>query len=943
MSSKSWWLSLSRLVGLFLGLVLFFFISVSTTLATPVVVATVPVGTAPVGPAVNTTTNRFYITSITGNAVLVVDGNTKTLVATIPLAPLGNNPTGISVDSNTNRIYVATPSTNNVIVIDGATNAISAISGFSSSFDVAVNSSIQRLYVTNTALNTVSVLNSTNNALITTVAVGSAPNWIRLNSITNRVYIGNSGSGTISVLDGNSNTVIGTIPYPYLGIDDVNNLLYVTSGSIITILDGTTNAVVRTVNVGIPTLYNVKAIPQLNRVYGVDFANNRVIVWDSTTYAVIATLTVGLNPGANEYNPNSRQFLVANQSSGSVSIIADITPPTISKAFGAASISYNGTTSLSFTITNTNALEPLTGVTFTDVMPAGLVVATNPNITSTCGGTLTAVAGSSTIQLTGGTLAVAGNCTIKLDVTGTTPGVKNNTTQPISSTLSGPGLPSNTATLIVNPSADVALKKTVDNAKPNVGTNVVFTINATNNGPSDATTLVITDILPAGLTFVSNSIPSLGTVTVNGSTVSWTIPTLANAASTNLQITAQVMQSGVIINTATKTQTEPDPVSINNQSSIGLNAPTVDLQIQKSVTSSNLSLGEIVTFTVGVTNLGPDNATGVKVKDLLPAGLEYVSSVAPVGTTYQSATGDWTIGNLNNGQQASLQLSAKTTQTGSITNTALKSGEDQYDFNPLNDAASVTLTVAAVPVAGRGRVYPADLVAQLRVTPDRLALSEPSNLISYTFTIKNIGAGRATQTSIRFPLDPNLAIGYTNFGDGRMWVSAIVTMTDQPYIQIKLPTLEAKQIMTGTVVFRPATSAPTNATIFTRYIVGWDDALAAGKQAGSNAVRYNLNKEGANRDETGGAVQFFDPASSSIANNTPFKFNADFYAPHELVTFWYTDKKGVSVALGTQQADDQGKMSFEFTAKDLIVGDSYVIAGMGNRSEVTGSIVVTIT
>src|SRR5262249_61754162 len=75
------------------------------------------------------------------------------------------------------------------------------------------------------------------------------------------------------------------------------------------------------------------------------------------------------------------------RSTGSASITV-VAPPTIAKSFGAANIPLNGTTSLTFTVTNPNSTVNLTGVAFTDVLPAGLTTANNAG-SSQCGGTLT--------------------------------------------------------------------------------------------------------------------------------------------------------------------------------------------------------------------------------------------------------------------------------------------------------------------------------------------------------------------------------------------------------------------------------------------------------------------------------------------------------------------------------------------------------------------------
>jgi hypothetical protein len=169
------------------------------------------------------------------------------------------------------------------------------------------------------------------------------------------------------------------------------------------------------------------------------------VTFTDPTHVTLDLSTLGAAPGADNVtitNPDG-QLATGN----SLLTVTVLTPPTISKAFGASGIPLNGTTSLSFTITNPNAVA-LTGLSFSDSLPAGLVVATPNGLAGSCGaGTATAVAGSSTVSLSGGTLAGSAGCSFSVEVTGTTVGVKQNTTGNVSSNETGPGATSNTASI----------------------------------------------------------------------------------------------------------------------------------------------------------------------------------------------------------------------------------------------------------------------------------------------------------------------------------------------------------------------------------------------------------------------------------------------------------------------------------------------------------------
>jgi uncharacterized repeat protein (TIGR01451 family) len=122
-----------------------------------------------------------------------------------------------------------------------------------------------------------------------------------------------------------------------------------------------------------------------------------------------------------------------------------VLPPDLMKDFTPSTIQLNGVSELDISILNRND-SALTGVTFTDTLPPGLVF-TTPISFDTCGGTV--VVTTTLLTFTGGTIAGGAACGIFLgNVRGTTPGAKVNTTSSVTSNEADPGTPA-TATLVV--------------------------------------------------------------------------------------------------------------------------------------------------------------------------------------------------------------------------------------------------------------------------------------------------------------------------------------------------------------------------------------------------------------------------------------------------------------------------------------------------------------
>lgn len=115
------------------------------------------------------------------------------------------------------------------------------------------------------------------------------------------------------------------------------------------------------------------------------------------------------------------------------------------------------------------------------------------------------------------------------------------------------------------PGADLALTQTNNQSGALlIGSTFQKTLTVTNNGPSAATAITVSDTLPSQLTFVSSTCGA----TAVGQVVTYMIPTLANGAVNNCAITVSVNSNGTIVNTASITASTPaDPAPANNTTS----------------------------------------------------------------------------------------------------------------------------------------------------------------------------------------------------------------------------------------------------------------------------------------------------------------------------------------------------------------------------------------
>lgn len=312
--------------------------------------------------------------------------------------------------------------------------------------------------------------------------------------------------------------------------------------------------------------------------------------------------------------------------------------PGIAKAFAPATIPTNGTSTLTFTLSNPNAAA-LTGINFTDTYPAGVVNATPLTVGGTCAGvTHTAAAGGGSFNVTGGTIpgGAPGTCTITVQVTSTAFGTYNNTSSGVltaQTTTTGPA--SNTATLTVaNTTAPTIAKSFSPSTIQALGTSV---LTLTISNPSATTTLTgvaVTDNYPLNLAnrttgpaanpAISCTAGSSGTVTGGsngGSTIGMSGGTLLPGG--NCVVTVNVTSALVAAypNTTGAVTSTNGGTGGTASATLTVSAALQPPVISKAFSVSTMGVNEVATLTFTISNPNNLALNNITFNDTYPAGL----------------------------------------------------------------------------------------------------------------------------------------------------------------------------------------------------------------------------------------------------------------------------------------------------------------------------------
>ena len=372
---------------------------------------------------------------------------------------------------------------------------------------------------------------------------------------------------------------------------------------------------------------------------------------------------------------------------------------------------------LAWTVTVTNnGPSDATGVTLADVLPPEVTLV---SISVPCATGFPCTIGN---LAAGASVPVTINVTVNPDVTGT---ITNTATVSGNETDPNPGNNTATEPTAVIAETDLAVTKT-DNPDPVfAGDPLVWIITVTNNGPSDATGVVLDDTLPPEVTVVAISAPcaagfpcTIGNLAA-GASIDVTIDVLVDADAT-----------GTITNTATVTGNETDPDPTNNTATEPTTVnPEVDLAIVKTASPDPVAAGEVLTWTLTVTNNGPSNATGVVVDDALPPEVTVTAISAPCAAGFPCTIGDMAVGAT---VVITVDVLVDIATQEPITNTATVTGNEP-DPDPGNNTSTVVTPVDYVEI---------EIVKTVDDPP--AAGWQRGDLVTWTMTVTNTGTIEAT-------------------------------------------------------------------------------------------------------------------------------------------------------------------------------------------------------
>ena len=343
-------------------------------------------------------------------------------------------------------------------------------------------------------------------------------------------------------------------------------------------------------------------------------------------------------------------------------------------------------------------------------------------------------------------LYVGSNVSIRLILRSWGPGLTLTNTVTASAYGTDSNITDNTAMSVVNVTQKSDLEILLNASKVkdvDFGESILFYVTVVNHGPSNATGVIVNFTLPNN--FIYNTDNSSGSYNIfNGL---WSIGNLAAGSNITLIVNASLNSIGIVHLNATVNGTYFDNNTDNNIAFLNITAtPLFDLNITGfwNLTNNTVPWGELIEYTVIVSNKGPDNATNVTVNLTIP-GVTYINHTGH--GILNNTSWIWNIGNLGVGEYKNITIIFNASNVGFFVTQGNISGYG--NDNSTNDN-NYSLNLTVVPVV--------DLV--MTNISVNTTVTCVDGLLEFNVTVFNRGPCNATNTTIV----PFLPTGWTVYG-----------------------------------------------------------------------------------------------------------------------------------------------------------------------------------
>ncbi|MDX1614531.1 MAG: CARDB domain-containing protein [Candidatus Promineifilaceae bacterium] len=305
------------------------------------------------------------------------------------------------------------------------------------------------------------------------------------------------------------------------------------------------------------------------------------------------------------------------------------------------------------------------------------------------------------------------------------------------------------STLVVESAvvADLAITGHGDFPDPVIiGQPLQYTIFVKNNGPGDATGVVVTDPLPRGVSLQSVE-ASPGLCELSAGTVNCFLGDLRAEDRATIRIVVDAPQApGTIANPASISGQEGDPDPDNNSwtQTTTVLPEWVDLYVQPTDAPDPVHVDENLLYAVRVGNRGPAEATNVSLLSELPEGVEFVSAVGTQGSCSGGAIVQCALGSLLPGAEANVNIVVRPTVDGTAVNrVTLSSDQEETDVGDNQAVVVTTVTRSSDLAVTKAAIPGADPIA--------------GEILAYRIVVTNEGRSPATGVAIEDRLPAELS------------------------------------------------------------------------------------------------------------------------------------------------------------------------------------------